>query len=125
MAEKINWNFAAQVLKGPSISGAGSLDQEAYEKIDFTLTNAGDHPIALSSIDKITLLIISADAPGLNITYKRTGSALTDSLTLDGPHFFIGKIAQDVLGASASALTFTNSAATAVEIQILIGRKTA
>ncbi len=129
MAEKINWNFVAQVLKGPSISGAGDLDVDAYEKFDFTIAKAGTNTVALQDASKISLLIISSATPGPKITYKGGTIAVPTKLpgepasgyVLDGPHICIGQIAKDFFK-GITDLTFINGAGAEVEIQILIGR---
>jgi hypothetical protein len=38
MAEKIDWNFVVKALNGSSVSGAGTLEVEAYDKINVTIT---------------------------------------------------------------------------------------
>ena len=125
MAEKINWNFVAQVLKGPSISGAGGADVDAYEKFDFTIAKAGANTVALQDTSKLSLLIISSAAPDPKITYKGSPTALPgepgSGYALDAPHIFIGRIAKDFFK-SITDIKFTNGTGAEVEIQILIGR---
>lgn len=128
MAEKISWNFVAQVLKGPSISGAAGLEVDAYEKFDFTIANAGTNTVALQDASKILLLIISSTTPGPGITYKGSPTALPgepgNGYVLDGPHIFIGRIAKDFFKGITN-ITFTNGTGAEVGIQILIARKIA
>ena len=131
MTEKISWNFVAQALNGPSISGAGDLNVEEYEKVDFTLAKKGvsgaTHTVNLSSIGTVSLLIISTSTPDSKITYKVTPAikdAPADGYMLDGSHIFIGAGAIAFLVA-ATSLTFTNATGTDAEIQILAGRTTA
>jgi len=137
MAEKINWNFVAQVLKGPSISGADSLEVDAYEKFDFTIAKDGTNTVALQDASKISLLIISsATYPkislqhpqpkiiykgGTGTTAKKLPGEPDSGYVLDAPHIFIGQIAKDFFKDSTD-ITFTNSTGAEVEIQILIGR---
>ena len=129
MAEKINWNFVAQVFKGPSISGAGSFDDaDAYEKFDFTIVNAGTNTVALQDTNKISLLIISSATPNPGITYKGSPTALPgepgSGYVLDEPHIFLGRIAKDFFK-GITEITFTNGTGAEVGIQILIARKIA
>ena len=37
MAEKFSWNYVAQALNGPSLSGQGELTVDAYDKIEVTI----------------------------------------------------------------------------------------
>ena len=129
MAEKINWNFVAQVLKGPSISGADSLEVDAYEKFDFTIAKEGNNTVALQDASKISLLIIISATPDPEIIYKG-GTGVTpkklpgepdSGYVLEAPHIFIGQIAKDFFRESTD-ITFTNGTDAEVEIQILIGR---
>ena len=132
MAEKISWNYVAQVLKGPSISGAESADVDAYEKFDFTIAVASSNTVALQDASKISLLIINPSTPNLKVTYKGGTTAVPTKLpgepasgyTLDAPHIFLAQFAKDFFSGIAD-ITFTNDAAAEVEIQILIGRKVA
>jgi len=131
MSEKISWNFVAQALNGPSISGAGNLNVEDYEKINFSLAKKGvsgaTHSVNLSGISTVSLLIISTSTPDSKITYKVTPAikdAPADGYVLDGPHIFIGAGAIAFLVA-ATGLTFTNATGADAEIQILVGRTTA
>jgi hypothetical protein len=124
MTEKISWNFAAQVLKGPAVSGAGNLDVEGYEKKDFKITkNGGTHPVTMTGFGTVALLIISSDSYDPLITYTGTPDLAIATCKLDVPHIFMGKVASDFLKAD-TVITFTNNTTKDVEIQILVGRKT-
>jgi hypothetical protein len=124
MSEKINWNFSAQALKGPAISGAGSLDVEGYEKKDFRITKSGGtHPVTMTGFGAVSLLIISSDSYDPLITYTGIPELAITTCELDGPHIFMGKVASDFLNAD-TVITFTNNTDKDVEIQILVGRKT-
>ena len=133
MAEIIHWNFVAQVLNGPSISGtskAEGLDVDAYEKFDFTIAKASTNTVALQDASKISLLIISSATPDAKITYKGGTITLPTKLpgepgsgyVLDAPHIFLAQIARDFFK-GITDITLTNGTGAEVEIQILIGRK--
>ncbi|MCX7103536.1 MAG: hypothetical protein NTX38_19140 [Methylobacter sp.] len=132
MAEIINWNFVAQVLNGPSISGAGGFNVDAYEKFDFTIAKAGTNTVALQDASKISLLIISSATPDPKITYKGGTIAAPTKLpgepssgyVLDAPHIFLAQIVRDLFK-GITDITLTNGTGAEVEIHILIGRKIA
>jgi hypothetical protein len=124
MAEKINWNYVVQALHGPSVSGAGKLDVEAYEKIEIQILAGSTHEVSISNTSNISLLIIGSTTPDPAITYAGTPALPIGECKLDAPHIFIGEIAKDFLEAD-TVLTFTNGTGKDTEIQVLIGRKTA
>jgi len=130
MAEKINWSFVAQIPRGPSISGSGNLEVEAYEIIDFTIPGKNKHDVCLSNTSTISLLIINSATPNQSVTYTAEPSLPVNRCTLDGPQIFIGKLAQSFFAAGAESVTtskvsFTNDTENEIHIQILIGRSTA
>ena len=121
MAEKINWNFVAQALKGPSITGVGSLDVESYEKIDFKIPKTLTHDVTVSDVSKVSLLIISTITPDKLITFKGNPVLPIGDCELDNSLILVGNVAQDFLKAD-TVLTFTNGTDKEIEIQMLIGR---
>jgi hypothetical protein len=117
MAEKINWNFVAQVLNGPSVSGAGTLDIEAYDKIAVTIAAGATQQVNLTPSGTVSLIIINPTVPDVDLSYKVGANAVV----LDGPLVLIGTGAVSLLGGAAD-LSFTNNTAADATIDILLGR---
>ncbi|CAH1388046.1 hypothetical protein [Candidatus Nitrotoga sp. M5] len=117
MAEKINWNFVTQALNGPSVSGAGTLEVEAYDKIAVTIAVGATQQVNLVPSGAVSLLIINPAVPDADLSYDVGGNAIV----LDGPHVLIGAGAVSLLG-GATNLSFTNNTAEDAIIEILLGR---
>lgn len=117
MAERINWNYVTQALGGPSLSGQGELEFDAYDKIEVTINDGDTQQINLSPSGEISLLVINPVVPDMDLSYEIGGNAVV----LDGPHVLIGTGAVSLLG-GATDLTFTNSTGADATIQILLGR---
>ncbi len=117
MAEKINWNFVAQVMKGPSISAAASVEVDAYDKFEITILDTVTQVVNLVPGGTLSLLVINPKIPDGNLTYDLSGSPVK----LDGPHALIGTGAVSLLG-GVTSLSFTNNTGADAIIEILIGR---
>jgi len=118
MSETIKWNFVTQVLKGPSVSAAGSIDEvDAYDKFDIDLADGATQTVDLVPSDSISLLIINPKTPDEDLSYDLSGSPVS----LDGPHVLIGAGAVSLLG-GATSLAFTNNTGADAVIEILVGR---
>ncbi len=123
MSETIRWNFVTQVLKGPSVSAASSIDTvDAYDKFNIELVDTATQAVNLVPSGTISLLVINPITPNpvtpaANLSYELNGSPVA----LDGPHVLIGSGAVSLLG-GATSLTFTNSTGADAVIEILIGR---
>jgi len=117
MAEKINWNFVIQALNGPTVSGAGTLEMDAYDKIEVTITVGATQQVNLVPSGTVSLLIINPVVPDAGLSYDVGGN----TVALDGPHVLIGAGAVSLLG-GATDLSFTNNTAADATIEILLGR---
>ena len=117
MAESINWNFVTQAVGGPSVSAAGSIEVEAYDKLTVTIPTGSSQTVNLAPNGDMSLLVVNPTTPAKGLSYK-VGSA---EVSLDGPHILIGAGAVSLLGKSTS-LKFTNNTGTDAVIGILIGR---
>jgi hypothetical protein len=118
MSETIKWNFVTQVLKGPSVSAAASIEKiDAYDKFDIDLADSVTKTVNLVPADSISLLVINPGKPDKKLSYDLSGTAVA----LDGPHVLIGAGAVSLLG-GATSLTFTNATGADAVIEILIGR---
>lgn len=117
MAEKMNWNYVIQVLNGPSVSGAGSLEVDAYDKFEITVAASASQTVNLVPGDALSLLVINPKTPSLDLTYAVNGN----DVALDGPQVLLGTGAVSLLG-GATSLSFTNNTVVDAVIEILIGR---
>jgi hypothetical protein len=119
MAESIKWNFVTQVLQGPSVSAADTINGvDAYDKFDITILDSASQAVNLvPGGSSISLLVINPRQPDANLSYDLSGSPVA----LDGPHVLIGSGAVSLLG-GATSLTFTNSTGADTVIEILVGR---
>lgn len=117
MGEKINWNYVAQALNGPSISASGSVDVDAYDKIEVTVPDTTTQAVNLAPAGTVSLLVINPASPDAKLTYKVGGN----DVTLDGPQVLIGAGAVGLLG-GATSLSFTNKTGADAVIDILVGR---
>ncbi|SHO44187.1 hypothetical protein [Desulfopila aestuarii] len=117
MPEKINWNVVAQVMKGPSISAAASVEVDAYDKFQITLLDTVTQVVNLVPGGTISLLVINPKKPDEKLTYDLGGT----DVKLDGPHILIGTGAVGLLG-GVTSLSFTNNTGADATIEILIGR---
>lgn len=117
MAEKISWNYVAQALNGPSLSGQGVLEVDAYDKIEVTITAGATQQVNLVPSGTVSLLVINPAIPDVNLSYKIGVKVVA----LDGPHVLIGTGAVSLLG-GATNLSFTNNTGADATIEILLGR---
>jgi len=118
MSETIKWNFVTQVLHGPSVSAAGTIDDvDAYDKFDIELADSVTQTVNLVPGGTIFLLVINPKTPDEDLSYELSGSPVA----LDGPHVLIGSGAVSLLG-GVTSLTFTNNTGAEAVIEILVGR---
>lgn len=118
MAEKISWNYVAQALNGPSLSGQGEVVVDAYDKIAVTIPAGVTQEIDLVPNGTVSLLVINPAVPDIDLSYDVGGNAVA----LDGPHVLIGTGAVSLLLAARRNLSFTNNTAADATIEILLGR---
>lgn len=117
MGQKINWNYVTQALNGPSLSAAGDLEVDAYDKLEITLSDTLSQQVELVPNANMSLLIINPASPNADLTYEANGN----DVPLDGPQVLIGSGAVGLLG-GVTSLTFTNNTGADAVIEILIGR---
>jgi hypothetical protein len=122
----ISWGFNAAVAGGPQISlvNAPKITVDAYDLVTATLAGAATN-VALNiqpttGAGDVVLFALSADVYDKSVTYDPGGGAQA----LDGPVLLVGAGAVGLLGATPpKTLTFDNGLATAVRVQVLVGRK--
>lgn len=117
MTEKLTWNYVAQALNGPSVSAAGSMEVDAYDKFEVTITDTTTQQVDLVPGGTVSLLVINPKVPDEDLTYEVN----SNDIGLDAPHVLLGAGAVSLLG-GATSLSFTNNTGTDAEIEILIGR---
>jgi len=126
--EKINFSVTIQVAGGPSIPISGVLEVDAYEKIAVVVpakkqANDGKAEVSVSPGDLIhtRLILITASSDDGSLKFKTSAAGAAD-VPIKGPVTLIGATACSLLGATPDKLTFTNSAAAAANVTILVGR---
>jgi hypothetical protein len=127
--EKINYSVTIQIAGGPSIPIAGALEVDAYEKIDLTVPAKqgavdGSAVVTVSPgvLADIRLLVLTASSKDGSLKFKTSAAGALD-VPITGPLTLIGGTACSLFGTVPDKLTFTNTAATAASVTILVGRK--
>jgi hypothetical protein len=130
MSVKINWSCNVQVINGPKLSGADTVEVDAYDNIEVTVPKkpAGPDPgkatveVQPGAQTKVMFLLIQAGTyQGGPVSYKVEGSS--KSVKLDAQQLMIGAGAVGLLDGAPTKLNFENSGAADVPVRILIGRK--
>ena len=129
MSVKINWSCNVQVINGPKLSGADTLEVDAYDNIEVTVPKKGQNngtatvEVQPGAQTKVMFLLIQAGTyQGAPLTYKVDGSA-KPAVRLDAQQLMIGSGAVGLLDGAPTKLNFENSGAADVPVRILIGRK--
>ena len=113
MAEQINYIINAQVAGGPKVSEIRSIEVEAYDKIQVSLSKTDKdkvvniQPPGSGLTQFLSITTASYDKP---LSYKVNDAAKV--IDLNGPHIFI----------EPTKLLFTNGTDDIVIIDILVGR---
>jgi hypothetical protein len=129
MSIKINWSCNVQVVNGPKISGADTIEVDAYDNIEVSVPKSENGTDGTATVevqpgaqDHVMFLLIQAgsyqDGP---LSYQVEGSS--KSVALDSQQLLIGAGAISLLDGAPTSLTFTNTGATDASVRILIGRK--
>ena len=129
MSVKINWSCNVQVINGPKLSGADTVEVDAYDNIEVNVPKkvGADNGKAAVEVQpgaqtKVMFLLIQAGTyQGGSLSYKVEGSS--KSVKLDAQQLMIGAGAVGLLDGAPTKLNFENSGAADVPVRILIGRK--
>ena len=127
--EKINYSVTLQVAGGPSVPIAGVLEVDAYEKIAVTVpaktggvNGTADVAVSPSDLADTKLLVLTSSSKDGSLHFKTTAVGAVD-VSITGPITLIGPTACSLLGTDPDSFTFTNTAADAATVMILVGRK--
>jgi hypothetical protein len=128
VAVSIDWQFQAAIQGGPVLlTNVPAISVAGYDVIQVTIpaTTAGFAVPVQPSATAGDVIFFAATSsqydPGL--TYQVDALGVVHAL--DGPHFLLGSGAVGFLNSAAppQKLTFDNTLASPVDIQILVGRK--
>ncbi len=124
----INWQFQTMIAGGPAfIVNQPAIQVDAYDVVTVTVpatTNNVAVPIQPSStVGDVVFLVITSSQYDPGITYTVDGLAVVHAL--DGPHTLVGSGAVGFLNSAAppQKLTFNNTLAKGVNVQVVVGRK--
>jgi len=120
MPEKINWTLNVQVVGGPKVSVADTMEVEAYDKIEALAPAGGSVTINVQPGDGARFLLITASSYE-NLTYEVDASG--NPVPLDDTLILIGSGAVGLLGGTQNQFVFTNGGAADITVEILVGRK--
>jgi hypothetical protein len=120
MAERLKWSYAARADGGPSVSGAGTVEVDAYVKASVTVPAGATQAVEIlpGSGAPLRLLVIAPSVPSADLTYAAGGA----DIALDGPHVLVGAGAVALLADPVGTLSFTNGTAADARVDILAGR---
>ena len=125
MSEKITWATNVAVKDGPTFAVGSTVNAEAYEKFKVPIATAGEEVVNLLPADvPAKFLLITADKfvgvePDTGKLVYDTGGGEQD---LTGPLVLTNSAAMDLLGADLTTVTFKNSMASEVTIEVLVAR---
>jgi hypothetical protein len=121
MSETINWSFKVQIPGGPSQIFTGTLEADAYDKLEAEIA-AGDTATLAVQPSAGAKFILITSSKYENLTYKVDGGA---AITIDGPHILIGEGAAKLLSTNQQSFEFENTDAADITVNILVARDAA
>lgn len=121
MSETINWSFKVQIPGGPSQIYTGTLEADAYDKLESVISAGASATLAVQPSAGAKFILVTASKYE-NLTYKVDGGS---DITLDGPHILIGAGAAALLGVNQQSFEFANADAADITINILVARDAA
>ena len=130
MPEKINWTVTVQVVGGPKLSEARTLEVEAYDLLEVEVPDGDDTTPGRVTVNvqpggagQVKFLMISSDLYHDALTYTVDGDPT--EVHLDDLQMFIGGGAVTLLGDTQNQFAFVNRAnqGRPAFVKILVGRK--
>jgi hypothetical protein len=124
MTETINWTLNVAVVGGPKVSGANTLDVEAYDKVGVVVQAGSQSEVEVQpgTEGQVQFLLLSSDHYGSELTY-RVNDESGQAVALDALQLFVGTGAVSLLGQSPKTIHFDNQMADDAAIRILVGRR--
>lgn len=122
MAESVTWMYSARALRGPSVGSSGTLDVDAYQKINVTVPTGGvaqQVTIGPGTWADVTAVIISATDLGGVVDVTPDGGT---TFALDGPLVLVGAGPVSLLGAGNATVGLQNNGAADVDVDIFVAR---
>jgi hypothetical protein len=122
MAESVTWMYSARALRGPSVGSSGTLEVDAYQKINVTLPTGGaaqQVTIGPGTWAELTAVVISASDLGGVVDVTPDGG---NTFPLDGPLVLIGAGPVSLLGAGDATVELLNNGAADVDVDIFVAR---
>ena len=125
MNEQLKWNINLQVIHGPTLSLAGDLSIDAYDKISVDVVH--DAPAVTIDVQpgdagEVLFLLIRSDRYGAGLTYKVNGAGA--AVVIDQPQFFLGTGAMSLFSDAPKTLEVENKLTSSedAKLEILVGR---
>jgi hypothetical protein len=124
----ITWQFQAAIPGGPAFTiNQPTLQVDACDvasvKVLATTNNIAVPIQPGTGAGDVVFLVVSSSLydPGINYTVDALGA----SHVLDGPHILVGSGAVSLLNSAAppQKLTFNNTLAKDIQVQVVVGRK--
>lgn len=127
MTVNVNWVVNVQVVGGPKLPAADSLELEAYDFIQVDVEpEAADLEVEVQpgSTTGVSFLMIQATpfSDQLSYTVNETEEDEGTRFALDGLHLLVGSGAMSFLGAAPETLYFYNDGTETAQVSILVGR---
>lgn len=130
MPEKINWTVTVQVVGGPKLSEARTLEVEAYDLLEVEVPDGDETTpgrllvnVQPGGAGQVKFLMISSDLYHDALTYTVDGDPT--EVHLNDLQLFIGGGAVTLLGDTQNQFAFVNRAnqGRPAFVKILVGRK--
>ncbi len=127
--EKVTYAVTVKVAGGPTLPIAGTLEVDAYEKLDLAVAaHAGGTDgkatvtVAPGELADVLALIITSSSNDGTLRVQTSAAGAAD-ISLTGPITLLGGAAVSLLGTKPDQLTFTNTATSEARVTILVARK--
>jgi hypothetical protein len=125
---KITWQFQATIPGGPAFTlSQPPIEVLAYDvataKVAGSASGVAVNVQPSSTTGDVVFVVVTSDVYDAKITYTVDGSSAVHEL--DGPHVLLGAGAVGFMngGTPPQTLTFANTLATDVNVQVVVGRK--
>ena len=121
MAEIIRWMYSVRAEGGPSAALDGQLSVDGYEKLNVNVPATSAMTVTLGPgtwADILSLVVSAGDMSG-SLTVEPDGAA---TVPLDAPIVLLGPGAVALLGTGDAVLTFVNTGAEDILVDIFVAR---